>query len=205
MRIAEIRIELAQRCFPFGAGWICAHSLQLATNVAERDAFNTLLNQAKSRAQTGVGPRSDVDQAQAFYDATEQPVIDARNALEKALAINGADAEANYSLGMVFAQTGNTERASEYLHKALELRPAYPEALNNLGILYLRTQRPQEAVASFEECIRTSPDFDQSYLNLAQVYALENQPAKARETLLELLGRHPENAQAKKVLEQISH
>src|SRR5271170_7249390 len=57
---------------------------QLATNVAERDSFNTLLNQAKSREQTGVGPRSDVDQAQAFYDATEQPVIDARNALDDA-------------------------------------------------------------------------------------------------------------------------
>jgi outer membrane protein len=57
---------------------------QLATNVAERDAFSTLLNQAKSREQTGVGPRSDVDQAQAFYDATEQPVIDARNALDDA-------------------------------------------------------------------------------------------------------------------------
>lgn len=57
---------------------------QLATNVAEREAFSTLLNQAKSRDQTGVGPRSDVDQAQAFYDATEQPVIDARNALDDA-------------------------------------------------------------------------------------------------------------------------
>ncbi|HEY2464087.1 MAG TPA: TolC family outer membrane protein [Steroidobacteraceae bacterium] len=57
---------------------------QLATNVAERAAFSTLLNQAKSREQTGVGPRSDVDQAQAFYDATEQPVIDARNALDDA-------------------------------------------------------------------------------------------------------------------------
>ncbi len=57
---------------------------QLATNVAEREAFSTLLNQAKSREQTGVGPRSDVDQAQAFYDATEQPVIDARNALDDA-------------------------------------------------------------------------------------------------------------------------
>ena len=57
---------------------------QLATNVAERDAFSTLLNQAKSREQTGVGPRSDVDQAQAFYDATEQSVIDARNALDDA-------------------------------------------------------------------------------------------------------------------------
>jgi outer membrane protein len=57
---------------------------QLATNVAERDAFSTLLNQAKSRQQTGVGPRSDVDQAQAFYDATEQSVIDARNVLDDA-------------------------------------------------------------------------------------------------------------------------
>src|SRR6202046_621522 len=57
---------------------------QLATNVAERDAFSTLLNQAKSREQTGVGPRSDVEQAQAFYDATEQSVIDARNALDDA-------------------------------------------------------------------------------------------------------------------------
>jgi outer membrane protein len=57
---------------------------QLTTNVAERDAFNTLLNQAKSRQQTGVGPRGDVDQAQAFYDATEQSVIDARNALDDA-------------------------------------------------------------------------------------------------------------------------
>jgi outer membrane protein len=57
---------------------------QLATNSAEREAFSTLLNQAKSRQQTGVGPRSDVDQAQAFYDATEQSVIDARNALDDA-------------------------------------------------------------------------------------------------------------------------
>ncbi len=57
---------------------------QLATNVAERDAFSTLLNQAESRQQTGVGPRSDVAQAQAFYDATEQSVIDARNALDDA-------------------------------------------------------------------------------------------------------------------------
>ena len=57
---------------------------QLETNRSERDAFNTLLNQATSRQQTGVGPRSDVDQAQAFYDATEQSVIDAQNALDDA-------------------------------------------------------------------------------------------------------------------------
>ena len=57
---------------------------QLATNRAEREAFGTLLNQARTRQQTGVGPRSDVEQAQAFYDATEQSVIDAQNALDDA-------------------------------------------------------------------------------------------------------------------------
>ena len=57
---------------------------QLATNRSEREAFATLLNQAKGREQTGVGPRSDVEQAQAFYDTTESDVIDAENAVEDA-------------------------------------------------------------------------------------------------------------------------
>ena len=57
---------------------------QLAANRAERDAFATMLSQARTRQQTGVGPRSDVEQAQAFYDATEQSVIDAQNALDDA-------------------------------------------------------------------------------------------------------------------------
>jgi outer membrane protein len=57
---------------------------QLATNRSEREAFASLLNQARARQQTGVGPRSDVEQAQSFYDATEQGVIDAENALDDA-------------------------------------------------------------------------------------------------------------------------
>ena len=63
---------------------ILAAADQLATNRAERDAFGTLLSQAKAREQTGVGPHSDVAQAQSFYDATEQSVIDAQNVLDDA-------------------------------------------------------------------------------------------------------------------------
>jgi len=57
---------------------------QLATNRDARGAFGTLLNQAKVRERTGISPRSDVAQAQSFYDATEQSVIDAQNALDDA-------------------------------------------------------------------------------------------------------------------------
>jgi outer membrane protein len=63
---------------------ILSASDQLTTNRGERDAFGTMLNQARTRQQTGVGPRSDVEQAQSFYDATEQSVIDAQNALDDA-------------------------------------------------------------------------------------------------------------------------
>jgi outer membrane protein len=63
---------------------ILAAQDQLNTNRSARSAFGTLLSQARTRQQTGVGPRSDVDQAQSFYDATEQNVIDAQNALDDA-------------------------------------------------------------------------------------------------------------------------
>ena len=63
---------------------ILAAGDQLATNRRAREAFGTLLNQAKAREQTGISPRSEVAQAQSFYDATEQSVIDADNVLDDA-------------------------------------------------------------------------------------------------------------------------
>jgi tetratricopeptide (TPR) repeat protein len=128
----------------------------------------------------------------------------ARKTLEHALALNPDDAEANYGLGMVYAQLNDTSRAYEYLQKALAARPAYPEALNNLGILYLRTGRAEEAKKSFAESIQVAPGFEQSYLNLARVYAIEGDKAQARTTLEKLLKLHPEQAQARKELEELS-
>ena len=129
---------------------------------------------------------------------------DARGALEQAVVIAPDDAEANYALGMVYAQTGDTPKAYERLQHALKTRPDYPEALNNLGVLYLVTQRRDEAVASFEQCIRVAPSFDQAYLNLARVYALAGVRDKARGVLNDLLKQHPDHAQARQMLEQLT-
>jgi outer membrane protein len=57
---------------------------QLATSQSQRHAFEELLHQAQVREQTGLNARTDVTEAQSFYDATEQAVIDAENALEDA-------------------------------------------------------------------------------------------------------------------------
>ena len=58
--------------------------------------------------------------------------------MSRALEIQPDDPEVNYSLGMLYAQQNQMQRASDYLQKAIDLRPDYPEALNNLGVLFVR-------------------------------------------------------------------
>jgi outer membrane protein len=50
-----------------------------------RNAYANMLEQAKTRERIGVSSRAGVDQAQSFYDGTEQGVIDAQNALDDAM------------------------------------------------------------------------------------------------------------------------
>jgi tetratricopeptide (TPR) repeat protein len=128
---------------------------------------------------------------------------EARTVLERALQAAPQDAEANYSLAMVFAQADDTDKAYQHLQRALQARPDYPEALNNLGVLYLRTDRRNDAVTSFEKCIRVAPAFDQAYLNLARVYILEGARDKARGILLDLLKQNPDHAQGERMLDQL--
>jgi tetratricopeptide (TPR) repeat protein/peroxiredoxin len=130
---------------------------------------------------------------------------DARKVLERALEVASDDPEANYSLGMVFAQTDDNTHAYKYLQRALKARPVYPEALNNLGVLYLVTERTEQAVESFEKCIQVAPAFDQAYLNLARVYALQGARDKARTVLLELLKQHPGQLQGMEMMKQLKH
>jgi outer membrane protein len=57
---------------------------QLTTDRNTQEAFRVLLEQAKGRELAGISPHSDVDNAQSYYDATGQGVIDAENTLDDA-------------------------------------------------------------------------------------------------------------------------
>ena len=57
---------------------------QLSTLRLERDAYAMQLKQSQDRERTGLGSRSDVEQAKSFYDLTAQSVINAQNTLDDA-------------------------------------------------------------------------------------------------------------------------
>ncbi|HEX3660454.1 MAG TPA: FG-GAP-like repeat-containing protein [Acidobacteriaceae bacterium] len=127
----------------------------------------------------------------------------AHDCLNRALELLPDDAEISYSLGMLYAQQNQLQPASDYLRRALVLKPDYPEALNNLGIVFVRLGNYSLAEEEFRTGIRVAPSFDQSYLNLARLYALENDREHARQVLSQLLALQPENASARRSLEQL--
>lgn len=108
----DLMLRVAQAYFA-----ILSASDQLTTNRKQRDAFGTLLAQATTRAQVGVGPRSDLAQAQAFYDATEQSVIDAENALD----------DANLALVQI---VGIRDRSVAPLREDIPLKPPDPASVD---------------------------------------------------------------------------
>ena len=75
----SLMLRVAQAYF----GVLLAHDA-LVTQQGARQSYSVLLNQARGRQQTGVGPRADSDQAQAYFDATAQSVIDSQNGLDDA-------------------------------------------------------------------------------------------------------------------------
>jgi tetratricopeptide (TPR) repeat protein len=127
----------------------------------------------------------------------------AHDCLARALELLPDDPETNFSLGMLYAQQDQLDLAARYLQKALVLKPEYPEALNNLGIIFVRQGDYAHAEEEFRTGIRLSPAFDQSWLNLARLYALENDRERARQVLNQLLALQPDNANARKSLEQL--
>ena len=129
--------------------------------------------------------------------------VEAQKLLSHALEIQPDDPEANYSLGMFYAQQEKLTDALNYLERAVSLRPDYPDALNNLGVIFVREQRYPEAEDKFKNCIRVAQNFDQAYLNLARLYALLQDNEKAKATLQELLRLQPQHKVAQQTLEML--
>jgi tetratricopeptide (TPR) repeat protein len=64
---------------------------------------------------------------------------------------------AQYGLGVVRAEAGQTAEAIRRYERALALKPDYAAARLNLGNLYLQSNRVAEAMALFQEQLRLTP------------------------------------------------
>jgi len=78
-------------------------------------------------------------------------------------------ADAHYTLGVLFWQKGDFDKASEELQQAIQNQPNYAEAHYTLGTVFKQQGKLREAAASLREAIRLQPDFAGAHTTLAAV------------------------------------
>jgi tetratricopeptide (TPR) repeat protein len=92
----------------------------------------------------------------------------ARDALERALALDPADAETKAFLGHVESQLGRP--AMDHLAAAVSARPEWPLGHYLLGLYYVKHDLGDLAIEEFQETLRLDPGNAQAQVDLARAY-----------------------------------
>ncbi len=83
--------------------------------------------------------------------------FEARDVLEKAVALDPASAAVHCNLGLAYQNSGNLDRAISEFNQALRLRPSMPEATLNIAGCFQSLGRTQEAIGWYDKFIRENP------------------------------------------------
>jgi hypothetical protein len=94
----------------------------------------------------------------------------AREPLEKALALRQNDARALYYLALVERRARHSEAEIADLEKVVAQFPECRDARRELGISYYQQHRPEEAIAQFKALQAIDPDDLAAHYNLAILY-----------------------------------
>jgi adenylate cyclase len=98
-------------------------------------------------------------QAAALYQ--KQDLADAQRSAEalarRAVALDGADAEARSCLGWALQARGEADDALAEIERALSMSPNLAIAHGHRGATLIFAERPKEGLAALETCIRLDP------------------------------------------------
>jgi tetratricopeptide (TPR) repeat protein len=103
-------------------------------------------------------------------------------AFESAIRLRPDYAEAHNSLGLVYTQLNQDEKAAAAYREAIRLRPDYAAAHGNLGAL-LTTTDPPQAVKELEKAVSLQPGLLKAQYNLALAYGGDKEIAQLRKLL----------------------
>ena len=89
--------------------------------------------------------------------------------IQRAIAINPAEASYHNNLGNVLQELNQFPQAVESYQRALRIEPRYVEAHNNLANTYKKSGKLPQAVDSYRAALRIKPDVAQALCNLGTV------------------------------------
>ena len=121
--------------------------------------------------------------------------------LQKALALDNQDADANAALALVFQVQAEPELADQYFQKALAVRPHDPRLLNNYGSFLYQQERYEQAAGYFQQAATDTlyPERSRVFENLGVTSVRLGQRENARQQLEKAL--HLNQRQPRALLE----
>lgn len=109
----------------------------------------------------------------------------AESALEQAIALDPAYAEAYYNLGTLYSgMSKDPDRALQYYEKTLALDPAFAKAYFGSGWVYLNDKHDsRKALEMFRKAVELTPDHAEAQFGLGMTYAALGDRAAALKPL----------------------
>ncbi|MFP4316802.1 MAG: tetratricopeptide repeat protein [Desulfovibrionales bacterium] len=92
----------------------------------------------------------------------EQARIDA---LQAQVEQNPTDVQAWVSLGNLYFDTHQFQKAIQAYERSLELDPTNPNVWTDLGVMYRRSGRPEKAVQAFDQAVQVDPEHEIARFN----------------------------------------
>jgi tetratricopeptide (TPR) repeat protein len=121
---------------------------------------------------------------------------EARQAFERALAIQPDHAEAGNSLGALLAQSGDVPGAIARFRAALQVRPDFADALNNLGYALFQGEQDQQAYELYQKALAAEPEFPEALNNLGIFFGQRGDLAQAESFFKRAVAARPSYGEA---------
>ena len=104
---------------------------------------------------------------------------DAIEEFNKALDLDPNYGLALNSLGVIYRNMGDYDKAIKYFEKYTSLSPGDANPLDSTGNTYLRMGKLDDAIAKFKEALEVKPDFFWSLRSISYAYALKEDYTEA--------------------------
>jgi len=119
-----------------------------------------------------------------------------------ALKIDPDSIRANFGIGTLYMEMGDTEKAKDVFRKLSEIEAIFDEEnkhiFNEFGIELRKANMVEEALANYKKAITISPDDEHLYFNVARLHYDKREWETALAWLQKALDLNPEFADAKR-------
>jgi tetratricopeptide (TPR) repeat protein len=115
-----------------------------------------------------------------------------------------SDGSFKYRLAIALHKAGDLEDERTQLEEAIKLDPQLASAQKQLGYLLARSGDADGAVEHFQMAVRAAPGWVEAWINLAAELAVGAHFPEAREAVAMALRLDPDNAQAKRLNDQLA-